>query len=402
MSFSMLNVSSMYPGYLTSFHANHPEIADLPYDESSKLILEETTEFAGAYTKNFRKLGVNVRCTITNDLVLKNKWLSENKTKSGSPADLVFDQVKSFNPDVLWLEDLSCINTSLLRRIRNEIKSVRLIIAYHCAPYNQSVLEKLKAVDFVFTCTPGIRQDLENQGIRSFMVYHGFDAETLSRLKLSGESAREKFIFSGSLFPGNDYHNQRIQFIERLLREDLGLSLYVNLEKSYKISIKRTIHLLSRISEKMHLEKITRHIPVFEYGKSPVLGYSDKLLKSNHSPLFGINMYDLFNRSDIVLNMHVGVAGEFAGNMRMFEVTGVGSCLLTDNKKNLGDLFDIDNEIVVYDSVEDCIEKVKWLIDHEVERKIIASAGQKKTLEKHTVENRSRSIFDIITSELQS
>ena len=80
------------------------------------------------------------------------------------------------------------------------------------------------------------------------------------------------------------------------------------------------------------------------------------------------------------MNIHIGVAGDYAGNMRIFEVTGVGSCLLTDNKKNMSDLFEPGKEVVVYDSPEDCIAKVKWLLENENERKKIAGSGQKKTL----------------------
>jgi spore maturation protein CgeB len=100
------------------------------------------------------------------------------------------------------------------------------------------------------------------------------------------------------------------------------------------------------------------------------------------------------------LNMHVGVAGDYAGNMRIFEVTGVGSCLLTDNKKNIGELFETDKEILVYNSTEDCLEKIKWLSDHEEERKKIADEGHWKTLKYHTVENRCKQIHEIISKEL--
>jgi len=87
--------------------------------------------------------------------------------------------------------------------------------------------------------------------------------------------------------------------------------------------------------------------------------------------------------------------------MRMFEVTGVGSCLLTDNKKNMNELFDVDSEVVAYDNPDDCVAKVKWLLDHEEERKKIALAGQQKTLKYHSVENRCRSVVEIIQSELK-
>jgi len=88
--------------------------------------------------------------------------------------------------------------------------------------------------------------------------------------------------------------------------------------------------------------------------------------------------------------------------MRMFEVTGVGSCLLTDNKKNMNDLFIPGVEVVTYDNPDDCIEKAKWLLNHEEERKKIAFAGHQRTLKFHTVENRCRTIIEIIENELSN
>jgi spore maturation protein CgeB len=86
----------------------------------------------------------------------------------------------------------------------------------------------------------------------------------------------------------------------------------------------------------------------------------------------------------------------------MFEVTGIGSCLLTDNKRNLSDLFDTGSEVVVYDNADDCLAKVRWLLEHEDERKKIALAGQQKTLKSHTVEERCGSIIEIINDELKT
>jgi spore maturation protein CgeB len=125
-------------------------------------------------------------------------------------------------------------------------------------------------------------------------------------------------------------------------------------------------------------------------------------LERKHEPVFGLDMYRLFTNSKIVLNLHIGAAGDYAGNMRLFEVTGIGSCILTDNKKNIGDLFVPDAEVVVYSSVEDCIEKAKWLLDHEDERAKIAFAGQQKTLSFHTVEKRCITIMEIINNELNN
>jgi spore maturation protein CgeB len=400
MSFKLLSISSMYSGYLELFYKKYPHTDILSYDDHYQLLMNDTTEFAGSYTRNFRKLGIDAKCVVANDVILQGKWKSENNIESENNSDILFEQTNYFRPDILWIENLSWLNGDWFRNVRNKIRSVRLIVAYHCSPYSKNTLEKMRNVDFVITCTPGLRTGFENEGIRSYLVYHGFDSELLSRLNSTDETSKLNLIFSGSLITGGSFHNSRINLIESLLKVEINLALYVTLEKEYKIKAKQFIFLLNSLAKKLKMERFTDRIPFFEYGRSPVKGYSEDLLRSNHQPLYGIDMYNLFNKAKIVLNMHIGVAGDFAGNMRLFEVTGIGSCLLTDNKRNLKDLFDIDKEVVAYNSQEDCIEKVKWLLENENQRREIALLGQKKTLESHKVEDRCKSIIDIINSEL--
>jgi spore maturation protein CgeB len=400
MSFSLLSISSMYPGYLRSFYRKNPNLKDLTYEDHIKLLLQDSTEFVGSYNRGFRKLGIKAAIIIANDDLLQSKWKSENRLTTDKNSDILFDQVNSYNPEILWIENLSFLDPDWFINVRTKIRSVKLIVAYHCAPYNKSILEKLRCADFIITCTPGLKQSLENEGMKAFQVYHGFDNELLTRIDRNPDAVYHDLVFSGSLITGGSFHSGRINLIESLVKEKTDLALYVTLEKSYRIKAKQSIYRLTNLLKKLKLDNLTDRIPVFEYGRSPVKSYSDELLKSNHQPLYGMEMYNLFARSKIVLNMHIGVAGDYAGNMRMFEVTGVGSCLLTDNKKNLSDLFEPGKEVVVYDSPEDCIKKVKWLLGHENVRANIARLGQKRTLEMHTVENRCKSITDIINKEL--
>lgn len=180
------------------------------------------------------------------------------------------------------------------------------------------------------------------------------------------------------------------------------MALFVNLDKNYRIKIKQSIYLFTTLLKKLKIEKMFEGFQFLKFGSTRVDSYSEALLKNQKSPVYGIDMFNLFLRSKIVLNFHVGAAGDYAGNMRMFEVTGVGSCLLTDNKKNMKDLFDLEREVVAYENAEDCISKVKWLLDHEDERKSIALAGQQRTLRSHTVEERCKLMIEIINAELKS
>ena len=88
------------------------------------------------------------------------------------------------------------------------------------------------------------------------------------------------------------------------------------------------------------------------------------------------------------------------GNLRLFEATGVGTCLLTDTGQNMIELYEPDTEIVTYGSAEEAIEKVNYLLENESERASIASAGQKKTLSSHTIFHRCQLIDEVFQSKL--
>jgi spore maturation protein CgeB len=195
-------------------------------------------------------------------------------------------------------------------------------------------------------------------------------------------------------------HSERIESIQKILNAGLAFSIYSNLESSIKVRARQSLYLLNRFLGFLRLEFLKDHFPLLENGNLPAIKYPDIIIKNNHPPVFGLDMYRLLHSSKLVLNIHGGAAGNYSGNMRMFEATGVGTCLLTENRSNLKDLFDPDNEVVTYESIDDCIEKAKWLLSNENTRKVVAEAGQKRTLKYHKVEDRCIQITDIIKKEL--
>ena len=116
---------------------------------------------------------------------------------------------------------------------------------------------------------------------------------------------------------------------------------------------------------------------------------------------YGLAMYELLLRSKVTLNMHAGFASTWTGNMRLFEATGIGTCLVTDWKENISQIFSPDSEVVTYKSVQECIEKVQWLLNNPGQRKEIASAGQRRTLHDHTYANRVEEIDSLFRNYFQ-
>jgi spore maturation protein CgeB len=112
--------------------------------------------------------------------------------------------------------------------------------------------------------------------------------------------------------------------------------------------------------------------------------YFDRIRKGT---VYGLEMYQVLADSKITLNFHIDISGNKGGNIRLFEATGAGTCLLTDWKENLGEFFEPDKEVVVFRTMDECLEKINYLLSHEDERQAIALSGQKRTLTEYSYQN---------------
>ncbi len=81
---------------------------------------------------------------------------------------------------------------------------------------------------------------------------------------------------------------------------------------------------------------------------------------------------------------------------RNFEIPGCGGFLITEYVQGLDEYFQPDKEIVCYNSKDELVEKVKYYLQHESSRKLIALNGLKATLDKHTYVHRFNYIFQRI------
>jgi len=81
---------------------------------------------------------------------------------------------------------------------------------------------------------------------------------------------------------------------------------------------------------------------------------------------------------------------------RIFEVPACGTALLTEHVEGIEELFEIDKEIMVFDTVEELIEKARFLVSNPESAIKIGQAGQKRFLKEHTSKIRLRKILNEI------
>lgn len=84
---------------------------------------------------------------------------------------------------------------------------------------------------------------------------------------------------------------------------------------------------------------------------------------------------------------------------RHFEINSCGGFQLSYYVEGLERMYSIGEEIALYVSPEDMIEKIHYYLEHENEREAIAKSGYERTLRDHTMKKRFIDLFSAIGLE---
>lgn len=119
-------------------------------------------------------------------------------------------------------------------------------------------------------------------------------------------------------------------------------------------------------------------------GKVKFCGYAD----------YYTQMPDVFRKSRINLNISLCTI-KTGIPLRILDIMACGGFVLTNAQPELAEYFDIGNEIVVYEDMKDLVMKVRYYLEHNVERLGIARNGYKKVCEEFTFDNRIKTMLEI-------
>lgn len=397
MNYKFLKIASFYPEAIQRHYNENPELSLKSYSEQSEQIMRLEFSWADYHTKYLKELGVHAKDIIGGIPSLTMQWMKENNF-TGSLSEALVQQIVSEAPDVILFQDPIILEAIEVNYLRERIKNLKLVMAFKCSPVNKEIVPQLQNFDMVFTCTPGFVTIFSDLGIKSHLLPHAFEADLLSKCPdIPFENREVDFIFSGNIIGRNGFHEERIKLIEAMISSNVEIDILAEvnfLGKGYKKLIRKFLMNLGGVNSVFR-----RLIPKNLLEKIDIwnkMTLAPAILKRSKAPAYGINMFRAFANSKIVFNAHAEVAGNWAGNIRLFEATGMGSCLVTDYKDNIRDYFEPDVEIVTYRNTEECIEKIKWLLANPEEAKKIAQKGQQRCLRDHTYKNRAELLNKII------
>lgn len=402
-------ITTFYPIYLHEFYKRHTQLVQQSYINQKQALDYDAFGWSDFWDKALTSLGYEVMEVVVNAELLQKRWAKENDigdTSQNWQLQIAFEQIKKFKPTILFLEDYSIFPSSCLEDLKQICPSIRLIMSWCGAPYVDETI--FKSHDYVLSCIPELVETYRALGLRSEHIHHAFDPRILDRLDLKSLPEID-FSFVGQIVRSNQYHQIREQLLENVASQ-IPIKIYSPMANfSWKTEVKQSLqrsifkivnNLESLGISKSNLKKIPRFDKFTELKYEPLSSVNPKLKPYLQSPVFGLEMFQLLRNSKVILNCHIDISPRSASNMRLFETTGVGTCLITDWKDNVHKLFEPDSEVVTYRSAEECVEKVKWLLDNPKQRDAIAKAGQKRTLRNHTFKHRAIQLDQIIQKEV--
>ena len=82
-------------------------------------------------------------------------------------------------------------------------------------------------------------------------------------------------------------------------------------------------------------------------------------------------------------------------NMRVFETMGTKTCLLTDRLPDIEEYFEDGKDLILFDSIEDAVQKMKMLLENDLLRIGISNNGYQKVLNNHTYMHRAKEMLKV-------
>lgn len=262
---------------------------------------------------------------------------------------IIREYIKNYNPDILFIREAVGISSRFWREFSNK----KLVVARLSAPLpaDWSPFD----FDVIYTDVPIYQKLFDFNNIKHYFNYNGFDKRVLDELETTDKVYDITFV--GGL--GINAFKDRTQLMNEIAKsDDIKFCWW-----GYKTS---------KIQES---------------------------LNNTHQGITGgLEMFQVYKNSKIVLNDYIGIAENVALNQRMYEVMGVGSLLLTRYSDDITKFFPSDI-LITYRNAAECLDKIHYFLKNEKEREEIAKLGQSYILEHFSYLKNMQQVKSELTKE---
>jgi spore maturation protein CgeB len=411
-----------YPGverqYLTRIN---PNWSSQSYFEQKAIWDAQFYVYGDSLSYWMKRRGNEAMDIVVDSISLQSSWARERNIDTSTDTwrlDTILAQIGMYKPDVLYLQDIHAIPANVRKDLKTIFPFIKVIVIFRGYPGgNLSYLANFCDADLLLVGAPQLVDKFSQLGSEAHLVYHSFDHRINRFLSKVPNENKIPFSFIGTLGFGSPEHQERANLLN-MISTASDLTVYSD-DPWRNVSGKiRTVEVIGGVASGLIryplVKKVGRQLLKYKHlFPRNVKSYVKKMISrgnvvSSHlrfgTAIFpgvhGLSMYQALASSKISFNVHSNAGRGAVENMRMFQATGVGSCLLTDWGKNITDLFEPDKEVVCYKTPEECIDKLRQLQSNDKLCAEIAKNGQLRVQRDHTTEKRVEQIHALIAGKL--
>jgi spore maturation protein CgeB len=377
----IVHLTTLYSSYFSDFERRYPQIAVASFEEHRRVLYADGFGWSDYFARHLAARGHEAHHIISNYGLLQAKWARENAVVP-DPAQTAFSivraQVAALQPEVLFVEDCYRFPASAVKALMKAAPSIRAVACYH--GIEGDIIPLVPPEALLLVPAAHLAADWAKLGYKTALVRHAFEPAVLESLGPQGVKSPLTFIGNCSPF----LHPERHAWLKEMARSIPELELWTD----------------SFAASPWALAKMTVASLVHRQFGRVYQHFVSPLRRRARPAVYGLPMFRALRDSRITLNCHITLSRPSAANMRLFEATGVGTCLVTDAREDMEDVFAPDKEVVTYTNTDECIEKVRWLSDHPAEADAIGQRGQQRTLRQHTFAHRASQLEALLEDQL--
>tara|TARA_Y100000816_G_scaffold187092_1_gene136000 strand:+ start:251 stop:2356 length:2106 start_codon:yes stop_codon:yes gene_type:complete len=293
------------------------------------------------FTNGFIRNGHDVLEISDRDYIRQKRTLLQINP-SDKFQDYLIQTFKNYNPDLIFFGHTQNITRETLSEIKNLNNNVIL------SQWNEDPI--MKSLSYS-------KKNIENISNYSDIVDHNFITTDPSILKKEIKNIKNLHFF----FVPVDKNIECFNVSKKNPTKDLfyAMSHGVNRATLKKGKNDSRIHFLNKLIKKLD------NIDCDFYGFQ------------NKEPIWGNEFYQALNNSKMGLNLSRGLPTKYYTSNRIASLMGNGLLTFIDKKTQLDDMFS-KNEVIMYNNVNDLIDKIYFYKKNDKLRRKIGSAGRIK------------------------
>jgi len=298
-------------------------------------------------------LGQDAAFIIINNNVTQRRWARLHGLVTEDPLEIAIEQIRSFDPDVLYVTDPYAIDRRIFRLLSRRPDR---LVAWRAAPIPSDA--DFSHFDFCLTSDLKLAPLITQAGCKEVKFHLPGFRKLLPDVAI--EDRNRVLVFSGSYGP---VHVRRNALLLELAQQQLtGL---VEFDLSFYLATGDQFRLPTGI---------------FMHARPPV---------------FGRDLLQIYATNLSTFHFPIDIAESNATAMRMFEATGSGCILFIHESAEMFGLF-AENEIVRFSSISNLIQKHVALVSDPHACEAISSRLAQSCLRNHSTAIRAKEFLHLL------